>query len=106
MRGGVLMENRLRLCNNVKIELSYSNNAFRLYISVIDYKHGEFPDWNLIRECARVLDRYTLPSDDFSTATLTYNGIYAGMVVNRSNRTKTVLWYGKNTSKGKEIWNV
>ena len=98
------MENRLRLCNLVKIELSYSNNAFRLDITVIDYKHGELPDWDLIRECARVLYRYTLPSDDFSTAVLTYNGIYAGMVVIRSNR--TVLWYGKNTSKGKEVYNV
>ena len=98
------MKNRLRLCNHLKIELSYSNNAFRLDITVIDYKHGELPDWDLIRECARVLDRYTLPSDDFSTAILTYNGIYAGMVVYYGKG--AIFWYGKNTRKGKEIYNV
>lgn len=97
--------NRFTQSLHVEIELSHPNDTFRIDISLIDYKRGELPDWDIIRECARILKRYTDSNDTLTTCILNYNGIFAGEVVFRVRHNKFV-WYGKNNIHGKEVYNV
>ena len=48
---------------------------------------------------------YTDLNDTLTTCILNYNGIFAGEVLFRVRHNK-FIWYGKNTNKGREIYNV
>lgn len=97
--------NRFTQAQHIEICMYHPNDMFRIDISLIDYKRGELPDWAIIRECARILKRYTDSTDTVTTCVLTYNGIFAGEVLYRVRHNKFV-WYGKNNVNGREIYNV
>lgn len=97
--------NRFTQAQHVDITMYHPNNMFRIDINLIDFKHGELPDWDVIRESARILKRYTDLSDSLTTCIVNYNGIYAGEVLFRVKENKFV-WYGKNNIHGKEVYNV
>lgn len=96
-------QNILSKMQHVSIEMNHPNGNFRMDISVIDYHRGDRPSWDIIRECARILMRYSMDEDVQTEAIVNYNGIYAGEVIHWTKR-KQLLWYGRNTSRGKEIW--
>lgn len=97
-------QNILSKMQHVSIEMNHPNGNFRVDISVIDNHRGDRPSWDIIRECARILMRYTIEDDIQSIAVVNYNGIYAGECIYWTMPIKRILWYGRNTSKGKEIW--
>ena len=97
--------NRFSQAQSIEITMYHPNDMFRIDIKLIDYKRGEMPDWDIIRECARILKRYTDYYDTVTTCVLTYNGIFAGEVLYRVRQNKFV-WYSKNNVHGKEVYNV
>lgn len=98
-------KNRFSIATHVTIEMNHPNKQFRIDISIIDYKHGEKPDWEIIRESARVLKRYTQPHDEFTVCIVNYNGLFAGEVT-FDVRKNIILWWSKNSINGMEIYNV
>lgn len=96
-------QNILYKMQHVSIEMNHPNGNFRVDISIIDNHRGDRPSWDIIRECARILMRYSLEEEVQTEAIVNYNGIYAGEVLYWTKR-KQLLWYGRNTTKGKEIW--
>lgn len=99
-------KNILSLMQHVTIEMNHPNGNFRMDISIIDSHHGDRPSWDIIRECARILIRYSNEEDVQTEAIVNYNGIYAGEVVYWT-KTKALLWYDRKTIKGingEEIW--
>lgn len=97
------MNSILTKMQHVTIEMNHPNNNFRMDISIIDSHHGDRPSWDIIRECARILMRYSIEEDVQTVAVVNYNGIYAGEVINWTKK-RQLLWYGRNSSRGKEIW--
>lgn len=95
--------NILSKMQHVTIEMNHPNGNFRVDISVIDNHRGEKPSWDIIKECARILMRYSEEQDVQTEAIVNYNGIYAGEVLLWTKR-KQLLWYSRNETKGREIW--
>lgn len=88
---------------HVTIEMSHPNGNFRMDISIIGDHQGDRPSWDIIKECARILMRYSLEDDVQTVAIVNYNGIFAGEV-NFWTKKGQLLWYSRNESKGREIW--
>lgn len=84
------------------IELNHPSDYFRIDIKIVDYKHGESPDWDIIRESARVLERYK-DKDNVASCVIWYNGVFAGEVLFQFGK---YLWFSVKNKYGKEIYNV
>lgn len=97
--------NRFNQCQHVQITLTHPNGLFRIDIDIVDNKRGELPDWNIIRESARILKRYTDECDNLTTCIVNYNGLFAGEVIYRVRQHK-FIWYSRNAMNGKEVFNV
>lgn len=95
--------NILSKMQHVSIEMNQPNGNFRVDISVIDNHRGEKPSWDIIKECARILMRYSLEEDVQTVAIVNYNGIFAGEVTFWTKR-RQLLWYSRNEVKGSDIW--
>lgn len=96
------MNNRFRDALQCTIELNQPNNYFRIDITIIDYKHCEVPDWDIIRESARTLSRY-LDRDNVASCVIWYNGLFAGEVLYKHGK---YIWYSVKSKHGKEVYNV
>ena len=88
---------------HVTIEMSHPNGNFRMDISIIGDHQGDRPSWDIIKECARILMRYSVEEDVQTVAIVNYNGIFAGEV-NFWTKRRQLLWYSRNETKGREIW--
>lgn len=96
-------QNILSKMLHVTIEMSHPNGNFRMDISIIGDHRGEKPSWDIIKECARILMRYSIEEDVQTVAIVNYNGIFAGEVTFWTKR-RQLLWYSRNEDIGREIW--